>query len=184
MPYRRLNVKGLHLPIPISPQIFLSPLNISDAPAILALVNLNRERLTAYLYWVEDVQCVDAARQYIFERINSGLNEAHWFKIYFNNEICGVFAVKSVCPQTQVAELGYWLGDNGKGNGVISQIVNYLPKLLANTSANAIEFRCLEQNHASIKVALRAGAYLVGSIPGFMEASGIKQNLNIYRVTL
>ncbi|MDE3270455.1 GNAT family N-acetyltransferase [Pseudoalteromonas sp. G4] len=172
------------MPIQISPQIILRPLNLSDASAILSLVNLNRERLAEYLYWVEDVQCVDSAKQYIFDRVNNGLNEAHWFKIYFNNEICGVFAVKSVCPQTHVAELGYWLGDSAKGNGVISQIVNYLPKLLANTSANAIEFRCLEQNHASIKVALRAGANLVGSIPDFMVANGIKQNLNIYRVTL
>ena len=172
------------MPIQISTQIILRPLNLSDASAILSLVNLNRERLAEYLYWVEDVQCVDSAKQYIFDRVNNGLNEAHWFKIYFNNEICGVFAVKSICPQTHVAELGYWLGDSAKGNGVISQIVKYLPKLLANTSANAIEFRCLEQNHASIKVALRAGANLVGSIPDFMVANGIKQNLNIYRVTL
>ncbi|MFY8351228.1 GNAT family N-acetyltransferase [Pseudoalteromonas sp. SSM20] len=172
------------MPIQISPQIILRPLNLLDASAILSLVNLNRERLAEYLYWVEDVRCVDSAKQYIFDRVNNGLNEAHWFKIYFNNEICGVFAVKSICPQTHVAELGYWLGDSAKGNGVISQIVKYLPKLLANTSANAIEFRCLEQNHASIKVALRAGANLVGSIPDFMVANGIKQNLNIYRVTL
>lgn len=172
------------MPIQISPQIYLSPLNISDAPSILALVNNNRARLAEYLYWVENVLCVDSTEQYIFKRLNSGLNEAHWFKIYFNNEISGVFAVKSVCPQTQVAELGYWLGDNAKGNGVISQIVNSLPKLLANTSANTIEFRCLEQNHASIKVALRAGAMLVGSILDYMVVNGIKQNLNIYRVAL
>lgn len=170
--------------IKVSPHISLSSLKISDAPDILALVNHNRARLNQYLYWVEDVQCVDSAEQYIFERVNSGLNEALWFKIYFNNEMCGVFAVKSICPQTHVAELGYWLGDNAKGNGVISQIISYLPSLLAHTAAKTIEFRCLEQNHASIKVALRAGATQVGSLPNFIVANGIKQNLNIYRVAL
>ncbi|WP_372770926.1 GNAT family N-acetyltransferase [Pseudoalteromonas sp.] len=168
----------------ISLQISLRPLKIADASAIFALVSQNRTQLAEYLYWVEHVQCVDSAKHYILERVNSGLNEAHWFKIYFNDEMCGVFAIKSVCLQTQVAELGYWLSDSAKGNGVISQIVNYLPKLLANTSAKAIEFRCLEQNHASIKVALRAGATLVAALPEFTVVNGIKQNLNIYRVAL
>jgi len=176
--------REVYLHIQISEQIQLTPLSESDASDILNLVSTNRVGLDEFLYWVKDVQCVNSARKYISDRINSGLNDSRWFKVYFKDNISGVFAVKSVCPNSLVAELGYWLCGAAQGHGIINQIVSHLPEILENTDTKAIEFRCLEKNHASIKIALRSGATLVDFIPDFMVANGVKQDLNIYRLQL
>jgi len=170
--------------ITISDQISLSPLKGSDAPAILEQVNASREHLSQYLYWVEGVTCIASAQKYITDRVHSGLPGALWFKIYFNNQVSGVFAVKSVCPDAGIVELGYWLTTAAHGHGIISQIIARLPKVLADTGAKTVEFRCLEQNTASIKIALKSGARLVGSIPDFLVANQVSQSLNIYRMPL
>ncbi|MBE0359587.1 hypothetical protein PALI_a0865 [Pseudoalteromonas aliena SW19] len=59
-----------------------------------------------------------------------------------------------------------------------------MPNILKNTSAKVIEFRCLEQNVASINIALKSGASLVDTIPDFAFANNTMQQLNIYRVGL
>ena len=170
--------------IKVSEQIELSPLKATDAPAILEQVNASRALLNRYLYWVEGVTCLASAQKYITERIHSGLPGARWFKILFNNQISGVFAVKSVSPDTGIAELGYWLTTTAHGHGIISQIIAKLPEILADSEAETVEFRCLEQNTASIKIALRSGAKLVDSIPDFMLTNKVSQKLNIYQVPL
>jgi len=172
------------LHVQVSNHIRLTPLDVSDAAVIFALVNTNRIGLSEFLYWVKDVKCIYSARKYISERVHSGLNGAHWFKIQFNDNVSGVFAIKSVCPSTFVAEIGYWLCGSAHGCGIIHQIVGNFLKIVPKEGVSAIEFRCLEHNHASINVALKSGATLVDSIPKFMVANGVKQDLNIYRLQL
>jgi ribosomal-protein-serine acetyltransferase len=169
------------LHIQISEQIKLAPLLESDALDILNLVDSSKGDLDKFLYWVKDVKCINSARKYITERVHSGLAGSCWFKIYFKGDISGVFAVKSICPDSFVAELGYWLSGTAKGYGIINQIIAKLSEILNGSGAKAIEFRCLEQNYASIKVAMKSGAKLVDSIPNFAIANGIEQSLNIYR---
>lgn len=170
-----------YLHIKISKDIKLSPLSESDAPDVLRLVNENRINLAKYLYWVKDVSDIASAHKYIFERVNSGKSGSRWFKINFKGKFCGVFAIKSICPDSAVAELGYWLAQNAHGNGIISQIISKASQLLTSTHVKFIEFRCLEKNAASIKVALKSGALLVDVIPNFLVADNVLQNLNIYR---
>jgi ribosomal-protein-serine acetyltransferase len=172
------------LHIQISEQIKLFPLLESDALEILKLVNSSRVDLGKFLYWVKNVKCIDSAKKYISERVNSGLNGSRWFKVYFNGSISGIFAIKSVCSDSFVAEVGYWLSSATQGNGVTNQIIHKLPEIMSGTGAKSVEFRCLEQNHASINIALKSGAKLVSSIPNFMVANEFMQNLNIYRVQL
>lgn len=167
--------------IQIAEHIKLAPLVESDAADILKAVNLSRASLGKFLPWVEGVNNIESAKKYILERVNSGLNGSQWFKIYYKDNLSGVFAIKSICPELNIAELGYWLSSDAHGNGIISQIISKAPQLLTSTHVKFIEFRCLEKNAASIKVALKSGALLVDVIPNFLVADNVLQNLNIYR---
>lgn len=170
--------------IHISKNIKLLLLEESDASNILNLVHASRSELGKYLYWVKEVHDIKSARKYISKRVNSELSGAQWFKIYFKNKVCGVFAIKSVCPDSFVAELGYWLCSSAYGNGIISHIIPKLPEILAESNAKIIEFRCLDQNFASINIAKKSGAKLIDSISNFMVANQVTQNLNIYQALL
>ena len=176
--------KEEHLHIQIAEHIKLAPLVESDAEDILKTVNLSRASLGKFLPWVEGVNNIESAKKYILDRVNSGLNGSRWFKIYYKDNLSGIFAVKSICPELNVAELGFWLSSDAQGNGIISQVITRVPIILKNTSAKVIEFRCLEQNVASIKIALKSGASLVGTIPNFVSVSNTRQQLNIYQVDL
>ncbi|WP_462158797.1 GNAT family N-acetyltransferase [Pseudoalteromonas sp. GB56] len=172
------------MPIHISDTLCLAPLTKADAEIIHELVNRNRVQLREFLYWVDEVICVQSARAYITQRVDSGLPNAHWFKVHFNNKVCGVFAIKSVCEETYTAELGYWLCSSVHGNGLINKIIEHLVLLVPSLQVEVIEFRCLELNHASISVALKSGAHFVQSIPNYMVANNVTQSLNIYRLEL
>jgi ribosomal-protein-serine acetyltransferase len=174
----------METPINISSDIRLSQLNITDASQILALVDANRSQLEQFLYWVQKVNCENTARDYIQQRVDSGLPQAQWFKIIFKNKPSGVFAIKSVSAKGHVAELGYWLSADAQGYRVISSIILQLPQLLGESGAKIIEFRCLSENVSSIAVAENAGARLVKSRPNFMTINELSQDLNIYRAEL
>ena len=167
--------------IQIAEHIKLAPLVESDAADILKAVNLSRASLGKFLPWVEGVNNIESAKKYILDRVNSELNGSRWFKIYYKDNLSGVFAIKSICPELNIAELGYWLSSDAHGNGIISQIISKAPQLLTSTHVKFIEFRCLEKNAASIKVALKSGALLVDVIPNFLVVDNVLQNLNIYR---
>ncbi|MEO2266390.1 GNAT family N-acetyltransferase [Pseudoalteromonas sp. YIC-656] len=172
------------MPIHISDTLYLTPLTKTDAECIFDLVNSNRAQLREFLYWVDDVISVESARAYIAQRVDSSLPNAHWFKVHFNNKTCGIFAIKSVCKETYTAELGYWLCSSVHGNGLINKIIEHLVLLVPSLQVEVIEFRCLELNHASIKVALKSGARFVQSIPNYMVANNVTQSLNIYQLEL
>jgi len=169
----------------VTDQIKLTALTESDASSIFTLVDHSRVELGQYLYWVEHVINADTTKKYILERINSGLPSATWFKIQFNNEDCGIFAIKSICETNGIAELGYWLSHHFYKNGIISAIVAKLPEYLIKYSdAKIIEFRCLEENLASISIAEKSGAKLIKSLPNYMEIANSNQNLNVYQLVI
>ncbi|MBU2970836.1 GNAT family N-acetyltransferase [Pseudoalteromonas sp. C2R02] len=168
--------------IEVTDKIKLIQLTASDAFSIYNLVEQSRDELSEYLYWVKDVIDPETAKNYISQRINSGLSGASWFKIQFNSNDCGVFAIKSICDTTGLAELGYWLSHHFYKKGIMTSIVKNLPHYLKqNTNAKIIEFRCLEENLASINIAQKSGAVLVNSLPNYMEIANSNQKLNIYQ---
>lgn len=169
----------------ISENIELLFLEESDSSIILSLVESSRPQLGTFLYWVDDVRDELSSRKYITERINSGLLGSRWFKIKYNSQVCGVFGIKSISVETGVVEVGYWLSHVVHGNGIIVKIIAQLPSvLLGKTGIKCIEFRCLESNFASISVAKKSGAKLVGSIPNYINIMNKNQDLHIYQLLI
>ena len=169
----------------ITENIELLPLEVTDSLNILDLVEYSRPQLGKYLYWVDGVRDEISAHKYIVERINSGLLGSRWFKIQFNKQVCGVFGIKSISVGRGIAEVGYWLAHVAHGNGIIVKIIAQLSSfLLANTDAKIIEFRCLENNTASIRVAKKSGAEFVDLIPNYMNTDNEEQDLHIYQLQL
>lgn len=168
----------------INDHVYLAPLTIADSEAILHLVNINRDYLSPYLYWVENVVDKASAKDYIEQRANSGLPSAAWYKVMVNEQLSGVFAIKEVRAQQQVAELGYWLAKQVQGKGVLTSILSRLPELLANSLVNCIEFRVLNQNQASMNVALKAGAVHVDTKTNYMKMNETMQDLLVFQLPL
>lgn len=168
----------------INEQVSVASLLEDDATDIFYLVEQNRTILNQYLYWVQHVVDIDSATKYIANRVNSTASNNCWYKISFQNKTCGVFGVKSIEPETSIAEIGYWLSKDLHGRGVVRQVIERLKPELKRVGANVIEFRCLKENKASISVAERSGAKLVRVEPDAMTINNIKQALLFFQVKL
>ncbi|MCG7529961.1 GNAT family N-acetyltransferase [Psychrobium sp. MM17-31] len=169
--------------IQLSDKLALKPLLVSDAPALFRRIEANRTMLATYLYWVKEVVDEASCRRYIDERANSELPKKQWFGVYVNDEISGVFAIKSI-DENGVAELGYWLSEHAHGHGVISRCVDYLAAHRADFGINSLEFHCLSKNIASISIAKKAGANYISTITDYFELDGQMQDLLVYRAEL
>ncbi|WP_105254114.1 GNAT family N-acetyltransferase [Pseudoalteromonas sp. T1lg75] len=165
----------------ISNNIHLDHLHIADAPRLYEAVELSRANLSQYMAWEKSVVDVSGARAYIQSRLTSGLDGAQWFSIQFNNQFSGVFGVKYIDPDKGVCELGYWLADNARGNRVVGQILAVMiPYLATELGVRTIEFQCLQNNSASIKIVKRAGARLLRKVPNTLDIPNKEQAIGIY----
>jgi len=168
----------------ISENIKLSPLTLLDAEVLFDLVECSRENLGKYLSWVDSVKDIESTKEYISKRVNNQLFGAEWFTVVFRGSICGIFSIKSITKEKSIAEIGYWLSNHVHGNGIISLIILKFSEYMKNEmGVKALEFRCLEQNIASIKIAQRSGAKYVRTHEHIKINNG-KQALNVYRVQL
>jgi ribosomal-protein-serine acetyltransferase len=169
----------------ISETTTLKLLSLSDAPALLKVINTSRQRLHRYLHWVDRVTDLPSTQDYIKQRITSNYYNAQWFTICVNNELHGVFGIKYVNTDTNVAELAYWLSDNVVGQGIITSIIVVVRSYLRSEyDTKTLEFRVLEQNLASIHVAKKFGGQLMQR-KAFKSTSALsQQQLLIFRASI
>lgn len=163
----------------------LKLLSLGDAPALLKVINTSRQRLHRYLHWVERVTDLPSTQDYIKQRITSNLCNAQWFTICVDGELHGVFGIKYVNTDTDIAELGYWLSDNMVGKGIINSIIVAIRSYLRSEyHTKTLEFRVLEQNLASIHVAKKFGGQLIQR-KAFESTSPLsQQQLLIFRASI
>ncbi|MGR4989452.1 GNAT family N-acetyltransferase [Vibrio rotiferianus] len=174
-----------HQPLQISERISIEPLLAKHANALLEVVNESRDNLSRYLPWTDFVTNRREAVRYISQRINSNALEAYWFALLFDNQFVGVFGIKGVNGETGVAEIGYWIGDIGRGHGLVNQVLSkIIPLVKQRGHTNLIQFHCMEDNIASIKVAQRAGATLKEYVDHSFETLDSSQRLGIYELKL
>ncbi len=169
----------------ISERASIEPLTSSHATALLEAVNENRRRLSGYLPWIDFVTNRREASQYISQRVNSNVKDAYWFAIYFDDRFAGVIGSKGVHPETRISEIGYWLADHGRGHRIIDQALTVLILYLKKKgNARTVQFHCLEENIASIKIAERAGAKLKHYLEHDFDSLDRSQRMAVYELCI
>jgi len=146
---------------------------------------LNRPLLEKTLYWADSVRDLSSTRQYIEDRVFSQEPGARWYKVVQAGELCGVFGLKSIDAEKRSAQVGYWLSAASHGEGLISKAIAAIAsELRLGGLVEYLEFHCLEDNHASMAVARRAGGEHVETIENYLELDGRRQHLMIFRAEL
>lgn len=106
------------------------------------------------------------AERYILRSLGrfSAGTEAH-FGIWFDRNLAGSITVERIDTWNRVAEIGYWLGKEFVGRGIMlrstAALIDYL---MAQRSINRIEIRCTTANVASQSIPLRLGFRLEGTL--------------------
>ncbi len=169
----------------ISERASIEPLSSKHAVVLLEVVNENRNRLASFLPWLDFVTNRREAVHYISQRVNARAVDACWLAIYFDDRFAGVIGSKGVNPETHVTEIAYWLADHARGNQVIDQALNVLILYLKESgNAQFVQFHCLEDNGASIKIAERAGAKLKHYLAHDLETLDRSQRMGVYELPI
>ncbi|HEV8571639.1 MAG TPA: GNAT family protein [Actinomycetota bacterium] len=140
-------------------EIELRALDEPDAEVLFELTDRNRDHLRAWLPWVDGTRTVDDTLAFIRsareqEREGEGFQAGIWYR----RELAGVVGYHRIdWPRRRVA-LGYWLGKEFEGKGIMTRACHALvDHALGELALERVEIRAATKNLRSRAVPLRLG---------------------------
>jgi len=118
--------------IPLSPDVHLQLLEEQDAPALFALTDRNRQHLREWLPWLDITRDVRDTHRFILHTLEQrkqqqGLHYGIWCR----GELAGTLGVHAINWQHRRTEIGYWLGQDFQGMGLMTEAVAaYIDRLI------------------------------------------------------
>ena len=144
----------------------LRPLRLADAEAVFALVQSNRKRLRRWLPWPDNTHNVQDSRSYIRRvRNQEKLGLAKAFGVWWKDVLVGITGFVWVDPARGCVAIGYWLGREAEGQGVMTTAVSALIRHCFRTMKfSRIEIRAGVHNRRSRAIPERLGFRHEGTI--------------------
>ncbi len=131
----------------------------ADAATMFELVLANRHRLDKWMRWAGRVQTEDDARAYIqlyLDRYNAGTG--FHAGLWIADNLAGGIACHSMNRDSNKTEIGYWLGTQYTGQGLVTRACRtVITELFTREKMHRIEIQCVVDNERSRAVAERLG---------------------------
>jgi len=160
-------VTNLVITLPINGDLVLRSLVVDDAPALFLLVDQNRTYLREWLPWVDAQTSVEDSRIFILTTqqqyvSNLGFHTGVWFR----GQLAGVVGYHSIDWTNKSVEIGYWLGAQFQGHGIVTKacrrLVDYA---FEEFKLNRVQIRCATGNKKSCAIIERLGFNREGMTP-------------------
>ena len=143
----------------------LRPFEPSDAPELFALIERNRDELARWLSWAHRKTLKDTLEH--IERIRAAEAEQSAVEraIVVEGRIVGTAGLARIDWGNGCAEVGYWLGQEHQGRGLMTSAVAVLVNhAFDSLQLNRAEIRTDVLNHRSRAVAERLGLRYEGTL--------------------
>lgn len=139
--------------------ITIVPVAVTHAPALAHFVQQNGEHLRVFLPAVLKVASLDEATHYL-QAMEDGAASGEIFEWYLFSgaALCGSIRVKEIDASDRKAKIGYFLGRQFEGKGIMTASLRVILRHCYTTlQLNRIELHCAALNIASQAVAQRLG---------------------------
>lgn len=150
----------------INDEIRLELINESHSKSIFELVNENRAYLREWLTFVDKMQSVEFAENFVngtMQRNKEGIEYA--FVIINQESLIGRVGIYKIDMQNKFGEIGYWLDEKMQGNGIITASCKKIIDFSFNDlKLNRLEIKCGIQNSKSEAIAHRLNFKKEGTI--------------------
>jgi ribosomal-protein-serine acetyltransferase len=152
-------------PYQIDREITLRLLEASDAEALFELTDSNRAYLRQWLPWLDFTARVEDSLYFIeATQRQRAQDNGYILGIWYGDRLVGIVGHHYLDRPNRSTQLGYWLGEEFQGRGIMTRAVRALIELTFNTwRLNRIEIRCATGNQPSCRLAERLGACLEGT---------------------
>lgn len=127
------------------------------AAPLFNLVNNNRQHLSEFLPWVENMQSVEDTRQYLknCELLQEEGKELS-FIILLNNRVAGRIGLHHLNLQNRIGSIGYWLDKSAEGKGIITKsCIKLIDHGFREMLLNRIEIKVSVKNFKSQAIPIK-----------------------------
>lgn len=168
--------------IKVSDSIELRAVEENHIRPLHHLICKNKNWLQNSLNWPQFVNTEDDTRKTV--QGNMMLHQrgyAKMFMIFSEDELVGVLSFNRIEPLNKTAEIGYWLDESHKGQGIISQALQvFIHHYAKRGEIRRFVIKCRVANSQSNQVALRNGFTLEGCMKQAEFLNDTYDDVNIY----
>jgi ribosomal-protein-serine acetyltransferase len=168
-------------PLIASGGVFLRLLQEDDAPELQALIEANRANLSRWLPWAGGQTLEDTAG--FIRATRKQLVESDGFQtaIACEESIAGVVGFVGVDWQNGSTNVGYWLGEDQRGKGIMTKAVRALAgHAFSVWNLNRVEIRVAIENRPSRAIPERLGFRQDGILRAAQLVQGRYFDLAVY----
>jgi len=151
--------KRLTTHLPVAPGMCLREMRAADASALFALTAANRAHLKRWLPWLDGVRTAADSRKFIRQSQQRRVRgEALTFGVFVGSQLAGVVEAHALDWENRQTTLGYWLGKEFEGQGLMTRAcARLIAYLLAELGFHRIGIHCAVQNWKSRAIPERLG---------------------------
>lgn len=162
--------------------VTLQILEKRHAPAFLEFVQENRAYLAEWLGWAKSIQTLEDAQNFIKRGLTRFCEDSlPWVGIWLNDHLVGGVLFFPVDQGTRSTEIGYWLGQQAAGHGLMTRalkaMLHYAFDLL---NLNRVGLQADVNNTRSRAVADRLGFTFEGIHRQSWEHDGQLVDMAVY----
>ncbi len=158
----------------IDNDITLRSFATDDAEALFNKVNESRFHLSPWLDWINNTTKVEHSLKYIQDSLYElEMQEALHLGVFLNNKIIGGIGMHNWDKKTKRAQIGYWIGKEYEGKGIIYKcLIRFIDFLFDKIGLNKIEIHFVPGNIRSVRVSERLGFKIEGIIRQSLQRNG------------
>lgn len=150
----------------IDDALSLKLIELSDAEELFKLTNTSRAYLKEWLPWLDSITKLQDTQKFIKSSLNGfANNESMTTVILYEDAVAGVASYNSIDFSNNTAYIGYWLGEEFQGNGIMTRVANALTAHAFEVLAlNKVDIRAAVENQKSRSIPERLGYVQEGTI--------------------
>ncbi|CAM4060852.1 GNAT family N-acetyltransferase [Lederbergia lenta] len=150
----------------IDKDLNLKLIQLEDCDRVFELTNQSREYLREWLPWLDTTTKVEDTKKFIQFCMNSyAENKSMNTVILLKGDIVGVAGFNEIDWSNRIAYIGYWLGKEYQGNGIMTRVAKGLTDFAFNElKLNRVDIRAAVENRKSRSIPERLGFVNEGCI--------------------
>lgn len=150
----------------IDKDLTLTLMQINDAEELFHLTDASRDYLREWLPWVDGTTTVDDSRGFIEHTIRGYQDKKSMtLAIRYKANLVGTASFNSLDWSNKVAYIGYWLGQDYQGNGIMTRVARELTDYaITELGFNRVDIRAAFENTKSRSIPERLGFVQEGQI--------------------
>ncbi|SOC23419.1 ribosomal-protein-serine acetyltransferase [Ureibacillus xyleni] len=150
----------------IDDNLSLKLIELNDAEKVLKLIDASRLYLKEWLSWLDSNKTIEDTKAYI-QGCLKGFAENNSLDtvILYNEKIVGVAGFTNINWSNKTATIGYWLGEDYQGKGIMTNVAKALTNYaFTHLKLNKVEIRAAVENLKSRGIPERLGFVYEGTI--------------------